>query len=316
MSGRRKARKNRDLVIVRAGPGSLHPLLIQPEGAGEEREYDLLVCAWHEDVKVDPAPGISRVCVPGQKVAGYAQLFLERPEILKNYENFALLDDDLLATPADVNALFRMGRKWDLDLWQPSLTPESHFTYAALLQCPSFELRFTNFVEMMCPFFSKRMLQRAQPLFRLGFETGMDLVWSRLFPNNIGRSAIIDAVSFTHTRPVGTSVRHRSNGQLKDYDWEVGAFLEMHGAKFGGNVCYAAITPEGRHVTRRSETARRYLGWLGQHGKSPMPAAVFYRRVTDAIRHELLRPVNLSVFDLATCVGAPDGMMEQAIQSA
>ena len=265
---------------------------------------------------VSPAPGVSHVHVPGQKVAGYGQLFREHPELLTTYENIALLDDDLQASPADVDALFRIGRKWELDLWQPSLTPESYFTYAALLQCPAFELRFTNFVEMMCPFFSARMLQRALPLFSLGFETGPDLVWNRLFANNIGRSAIIDAVSFTHTRPVGTSVRHRSNGQLADYDWEVRAFLDSHKATFRGNVAYAAVTPDGRCVTSRGEIARRYLGWLGQHRRSPMPAGVFYRRVTDAIRHELVRPVNLAAFDLSTCADAPAELLEQAMRSA
>jgi len=49
-----------------------------------------------------------------------------------------------------------------------------------MLACSSsrgFKLRHMTFIEMMAPVFRRDVLQQVRPLFELGFESGIDLIW-------------------------------------------------------------------------------------------------------------------------------------------
>lgn len=279
----------RDLVVVRAGRHSLHPGWVEGNGAAD---FDLFVVPYEQGAPVEAGPA-QRYLFPGRKIQGYDALFRYRPDLLERYEYIAFFDDDLEIAKADINRLFAIGRRYRLDLFQPSLTWDSHFSYAATLTSGQYTLRYTNVVEMMCPVFHTTYLRRALPLFGLGYTQGIDLIWSRITDEPWFRVAIVDDVVVRHTRPAGTSKIEHTLGPDGVYDSQIAMVLEQFGATFRGIVPYAAIDRRGKAVLSRLAIAFASLWLWAAWRKSPMGAPQFVRFITDYTRHCLTRPINL-----------------------
>jgi hypothetical protein len=129
------------------------------------------------------------VSIPGKKVDGWNKLFFRYPDVLVRYDRIALVDDDIITDTFSLNKCFDMGAAYGLAIWQPGLSFDSFATYAAFLANPLYKLRYVNFIEMMCPFFTSRQLQAVLPLFSMGFESGIDLVWCSIANEDGGRRA-------------------------------------------------------------------------------------------------------------------------------
>lgn len=117
-------------------------------------------------------------------------------------------DDDLEACAADIDALFEKMRQYELEVAQPALTRNSYYSHFALLACPGFRLRYTNFIEIMAPCLTTALLRQVLDDFSgsmSGF--GMDYIWCRLPANPRHKAAIIDEIAIRHTRPVGKALR-------------------------------------------------------------------------------------------------------------
>lgn len=292
--------RTRNLVLVRAGRASLHPGWLDPHARAG---FDLIAVRYEPGPSLPSRAGYSEIEIPGTKVAGYAALFRTHPELLARYDFIALFDDDLLVSAKDVERLFELGERFELDLFQPSLTWNSHFTFGAVLHNPRYLLRYTNVVEMMCPVFRSAHLLRALPLFDLSFETGIDLLWCRLTDEPWLRYAIVDDVAVTHTRPVGATKHRQGFGEDETYDGQIAVLLDRFRASFRGIVTYAAIDRNGRRVTSRRSIALAAWALWRAWVVTPMPKRHFARFVTDYIRHCLFRPLNLEPVQLAGRVG-------------
>jgi hypothetical protein len=291
---------SRNLVLVRAGRNSLHPKWVKGNGIAN---FDLLVVSYEADAPVE-GTSIPVHHFPGRKIEGYNALFSCRQDLLEMYDYIAFFDDDLEIAKADINRLFEIGRKYKLDLFQPSLSWDSYFSYAATLTSGKFTLRYTNVVEMMCPVFSVPYLRRALPLFGLGYELGIDLIWSRLSDAPWFRFAVVDDVVVRHTRPVGASKVQHTSALHGVVDHEIAVVLDRFGATFHGIVAYAAIDKGGKAVLSRlliaAASLRLWLAWF----RSPMRPYHFTRFVSDYARHCLLRPINVDRID-SMCAEAP-----------
>lgn len=285
---------SRDLVIVRAGRQSTHGSWTRP---GSET-FDLLVASYEELPPSLLAHARESVLIPGTKVAGWRELFRRRPDLLARYDQIALLDDDLLIDPEGIEASFAIGRRYGLSLWQPSLTWDSYFSYGIFLHNPVFALRYVNFVEMMCPFFSADHLKLALPLFDLGLETGIDRLWCRLRPTSHEAYAVLDAVQVLHSRPVG---KYRSRQGFSDvanaYQQVVDQMETEFGLQFRGPVAYAGRMDDGRRVEGRIPMVMRslvpLLGWTKSVNRR-----WFWRSITNHARHILSRPIGNEPIDL------------------
>ena len=289
---------HKDLIIIRCGATSQHRNWL-----GATRHYDTLVFGY------EPLPaGLTEaaddvVIMPGPKVVCWQKLLQERPELLTRYSQIALLDDDLVGSAADINKLFGYGRSRGLSLWQPSLTWDSYFSYAATLHNPLFNLRYVNFVEMMCPFFSVEQLRLTMPLFALGYEVNIDRLWCRLRPDWCKAYAIIDDVQLRHTRPVGLSAAAQGFGDGlpghagNRYQSMIDLAEHETGLHFQGPVAYAGETKNGDAVNSRFAMALRATALLGA-----VPRKVnhrFSRPVADHLRHILTRPIDNEPIDLS-----------------
>lgn len=275
-----------NLIIVRAGPNSLHPSWVD---ASSERSFDLLVAAYATDAPKVEANGVTNILLPGRKVRGLSDVFKSHSRILTDYRYVALIDDDIATNQQDLERCFRLGRAKHLNIWQPSLSWDSYFSYASTLTNPSFRIRYVNFIEMMCPFFEVGYLKRVLPLFDLGYETGIDLIWTRLMRDPWLKAAVIDDVALRHTKEIGVQKELQGFRPDERYDAQMAEVLGFFGASFSGPVCYASLNKDDRLTMSRGAIALRSLKLLRALRETPMPKRVAGRLIAAFIRHTITR---------------------------
>lgn len=190
------------LALFRSGPNSLHPQAVQRLA---EQNFDYAL-SWFGDT--DPrtlgmADGAVFVHMQkGAKWPGLEQTLLAHWDQIQQYRYIWLPDDDLLCVPEQVSRMFAICDDLQLELAQPALTADSYFTHVITLQHSAFQVRFTNFVEVMAPLLSTDMLAKIYPTLKSQISGyGLDGLWPRL--SALGKVAIIDDTPVRHTRPVG-----------------------------------------------------------------------------------------------------------------
>jgi hypothetical protein len=186
------------LALFRAGKSSLHPSAIERLG---EQNFDYAL-SWFGD-EPPAAEGAAFVHMQkGAKWPGLHATIAEHWDLISQYRYVWLPDDDLLCTPENVSRMFAICEDLALDLAQPALTPDSYFAHVVTLQHSAYQVRFTNFVEIMAPVLSIDMLARVFPTLREAISGyGLDAVWPRM--TQLGKVAIIDDTPVRHTRPLG-----------------------------------------------------------------------------------------------------------------
>ena len=199
--------KRPNLVVLRAGEGSLHPGWPRdlPEGG---RNWDLCISFYGQDASAALGQAEYLTHQPHQrKFQALYDLFFDGSP-LWHYERVMFPDDDLMMRWSDINLTFHIARKYALDLAQPSLLPlpGCFSTHDITIQRPGSLLRYVACVEIMCPAFSARALRICRETFRdsvSGF--GLDSLWPTLLGSGRSRIGVIDAAGIIHTRPVGLS---------------------------------------------------------------------------------------------------------------
>lgn len=194
-------RAPRNLVVLRAGDHSLHPEWIR----GGRRDFDLFISYYGKTPGRHAQDADLYEARPGPKWPCIALLLQAHPQLLDEYEAFWFPDDDLSVSTEVINRMFAFFCAHRLHLAQPALTPDSYYTWNTLLQDPSCHLRFTSFVEVMAPLFSREALRVCAPTFgesQSGW--GLDWVWPMLCRRaGLDAIGVIDATPVCHTRPVG-----------------------------------------------------------------------------------------------------------------
>lgn len=197
--------RRRNLVVLRANEQSLHQSW-ERNLDESDRNWDLCI-SWYgkgdpEDIGDCEFLSIQR---EDRKYGAIHALF--QPESpLWAYDQSWLPDDDLQISRREINRLFMICQRHGLQLAQPSLVPTSFVNHAMTAQHPEYALRYTNFVEVMCPLFSNAALRLCLPSFNASISGfGLDHIWPRLLGMVHSHMAIIDDVAVAHTRPMGNS---------------------------------------------------------------------------------------------------------------
>jgi hypothetical protein len=265
------------LVIARAGAASQHRLW--GPAPGETPRFDLLICAYDAAAMDEDVDGLRHCLIPGTKVAGYAEAFETLHDTIFAYRCIALLDDDIVTDHAAIARCFEIGKAEAFAIWQPSLDWDSYFTYAGFLSIPGLAWRKVNFVEMMCPFFTAEALAAVRPLFRHGWESGIDLAWCPMV--RPAPCAVIDEVSVHHSRAVGKL--KSANGFVdREYTDDIAAVLSHYGLKWPSLVALSAKTTRGRTIGRGGVILHALRLLLG---KLRTPQRPYITLVLDHIRH-------------------------------
>jgi hypothetical protein len=249
-----------------------------------ERSWDLRL------VPYEPVPQSAQEgCVVGDVVPGPKWMGLREAlrawDGWRDYDMVWMPDDDLDVRGADIDRLFDVAAAVGLDLFAPALDDASHFAHFDTRRNPRFFGRWTGFVEIMMPGFSRAALERLLPTFaesETGWGWGLDSVWPKIL--NYRDVGVIDAVAVRHTRPVGAMrdaalarrVHEESDRLLAAYDCG-----QVH-------TTFAAFGPDGRAVDLTEEELLsglidgwaplierdpRLLGWIEafQRGEPPSP---------------------------------------------
>jgi hypothetical protein len=206
-----RSRHPRNLIVVRAGDGSLHREWI----AGPARDFDLFISYYGKSAGRWRTDGDFYEARPGPKWPCLADLLREHADLIAEYDAIWLPDDDLSVDSATLNRMFAFFCAHRLDLAQPALTPNSYHTWNTLLQEPGCHLRYTRFVEVMAPLFSRAALRVCAPTFAESPSGwGLDWVWPTLCERaGLDGIAVIDATPVRHTRPVGGEL-YRNHREL------------------------------------------------------------------------------------------------------
>lgn len=195
--------RRRVLVILRAGDESRHPNWLVG-GRMEDRNWDLHL-SYFGDLRRpfrNRSSDITLSFEKGTKSIGTVACLAKLGGRVEAYDWVWLPDDDLVADLPTLNRFFEIVAEHDLDMVQPALGAGSYVAHRITVQRPHMKLRFTNFVEIMAPCFSKKALHVCLPY--LGATvSSWGLNW--LFPKLLGYPqrgiAIVDETPVIHSRP-------------------------------------------------------------------------------------------------------------------
>jgi hypothetical protein len=198
----------KDLVFLRVGDTSTHRDWI---GDPATRSYDVWLDYYGEGDSSQWA-GDAAHLTDGPNTNKYGRIVALLPE-LSRYEAIWFPDDDIRGDPAGVERMFATFRAHRMLLAQPSLADGSYVAHEITRWNGSFDVRFTNFVEAMCPLFSREALRRCAPgLTKVSSAFGLDMVWSRILGDPRDRIGMIDAAPVVHSRPIGGGTWRRPPG--------------------------------------------------------------------------------------------------------
>jgi hypothetical protein len=249
--------RRRVLVVLRAGDTSLHTEWLQG-AAPESRSWDLHLSYF--DDRVFPFPDrpsdVTLSFEKGTKATGTVACLNKLGKRVEAYDWVWLPDDDLKADLPTLNRFFDIVAERDLDLAQPALGAGSYVAHDITAQRPHMKLRFTTFVEIMAPCFSKRALELCRPYLD---ATVSSVGPNHLFPRLLGYSkrkiAIIDETPVVHTRPVGGPNIALTRELGVDPDKEFYDFMRIHGLTRRFET-WAGIDQYGELVTDLSQIDR------------------------------------------------------------
>jgi hypothetical protein len=246
-------RKN--LILAAVSDESMHPTWI----AGCERSFDLGLIYFGDQLGRFAAESDYYFDRKGIKYSLLHEVAQGLGPALYHYDFVWAPDDDIAANTACVNRLFELAVEHRLAVCQPAIG-RGDVSFKALLANPEYLLRYSRFVETMCPLFSREALKRVLPTFKLNVSGwGLDWLWASMFgPEEL---AVIDATPVHHTRPLSTGGVHtRFAAMGVDPRQELAALMRQHGindrrfhrATCRGTARLRGIRLDGQKVWTRS----------------------------------------------------------------
>lgn len=215
--------KHKNCLVSAVGKNSLHKLW--KKGICN---YDIHLIVYDDSLD-DFYLDADFIChIKGYKLKVIYKYFKKYPCFLDTYDYFFFPDDDIKMDVNTINRLFDTMHHYGLKIAQPSLTM-SYPTWSHLLKDKYNKLRYTNFVEMMVPLFSKEALRAVLFTFNEN-ETGWgtEAHWPLLIKATHQDIAVIHEISVVHTRPI-------QSGQ-KIHFQELKAYLNKYNLEININL--------------------------------------------------------------------------------
>src|ERR1035438_1769749 len=164
-----------NLIVVRAGDSSLHPKWLI---SSQARNFDIFVSYYGDAPDQFKENADYFESIPGLKWPCLAQIFRKQSELLFAYRACWFPDDDILTDAQSVIRMFDLFHANDLWLAQPALGEGSHISHWITRAVPNTVLRFTDFVEIMCPIFNRHSLSLVGSSFSTSISGwGLDFLW-------------------------------------------------------------------------------------------------------------------------------------------
>lgn len=270
----------KNAVFVPVGKDSLHRQLLKGDA-----DFDLHLLIYDGSYNKFCNDSDFVACDAGYKMDMIYRYLHRHPELFEKYEYFFLLDDDIVISTEDVNRLFSMMREYQLKIAQPSLVM-SYYTYKHTAFHPFYILRYTIFVEMMMPCFSRDALKAVLPTFEQKIRwCGIEMHWPVLVGSNHKDMAIVDAVSAKHTRPV-QSWNSLSQLQQENYlkkhnlSWSIEMYggLPLDNVDFEGKQAFDEVRTYCEKIKQDL-----YHGGLLKMKKSEVNSVIFFLKLNSIL---------------------------------
>ena len=132
-----------------------------------------------------------------------------------DYTYIGLLDDDQAISISSLNRLLEIANENALDVFQPSVSPDSYFSHAMFLQKPGHSPESVYWLEIMSPFLRKEIFESGESFYRSNISSyGIDRYLFPYLQKKLDRSntILIHEVSVTHLKPVTDGKKKFSNG--------------------------------------------------------------------------------------------------------
>ena len=131
-------------------------------------------------------------------------------------EYVSLIDDDILIATSDINRALHIGRCAALDVFSPTLSHDSEYTHRWSLSQPSRLLRTVDWIEVMMPFYRGELFLAGAPHYAGNVSSwGIDKYLIPTLQQLLGltRTALLDAVTASHRRPITSGQKVYRNGR-------------------------------------------------------------------------------------------------------
>lgn len=198
-----------NLVISTVGDQSLHRYWIP--SANSNYDLGLIYYGDGEGYPDDTPLFIKR---KGPKYHLLHDIIEEYPEVL-NYKYIWMPDDDIALPASEIHRFFEINKRYNLWISQPSIM--GWYGLDVTLHHKDCFMRFTNYVEIMCPCLESDALRKCLPTFKENKTGwGIDHVWNTLLGHPTNKIAIIDDIVAFHTRPVGggDTYKNQTGGKM------------------------------------------------------------------------------------------------------
>lgn len=189
----------RNLIIAAIGDGNMvESWLDRPA----ERQFDLFAIDFRPGPRQPPALTIHFLNRPGFKFEHLDYAIDHHADVLMRYERIWCPDDDIALDTLSINRMFAIVGQYRLQLAQPAIAA-GDVSFRSFRPKAGAVLRYSPFVEVMCPVFTRDALFRVRPTFRASRSGwGLDLAWPQFFqPCEV---AILDCIHAHHTRPLAS----------------------------------------------------------------------------------------------------------------
>lgn len=194
----------RNLVISAVGDESVHETWLSQEPA---RSFDVALIYFGDRIGRYANQAEHYEEQKGIKYRLIYEFFTKHHNIASQYDLIWCPDDDIACDTKSINRFFGLMNKYNLQIAQPSIR-EGECDFQALHQHKDYLLRYTRYVEIMCPAFTREAIQRVRPTFVENTSAwGIDWVWANFYGKQ--QVGVIDAVGVHHTRPVRAGGVHR-----------------------------------------------------------------------------------------------------------
>ncbi len=140
----------------------------------------------------------------GGKFPNFHYSYNQWHDIISQYDAVMIMDDDLIFSGSDISRLFDIRLQEDLWLLQPGFDRRGKVSFHLNEVQPFSARRYTNFVEVTCPIFSKDKLAEFMTVYDpILIGWGVDFWFSELLSkqdSEHNKIAIIDEVSCINPR--------------------------------------------------------------------------------------------------------------------
>lgn len=171
---------------------------------------------------------------------------IEKYPEFKNYTYIWMPDDDVYMKRGCVERLFDMNMEYNLWLSQPSII--GWYGTSVPLNDARYILRYTNWVEIMCPVMSKYALTKCIKTFKDNI-TGwsIDSAWNILLGHPKNKIAIIDDIVAIHTRQVfgGDTYNNLDEANKDEINKDEAAKADSHKVREKYNIVLEMAKDEG-----------------------------------------------------------------------